>query len=1375
MKLCFRIFFFLALSILLMPTSRLWAQGGVSSSGTDYWLQFMPNGPGAGNTSVYEDLFIASGTDNKVTFSGGVATRTITMTAGEVYDYFCPNVMNSVDEVTQDDAIHITSENPVTIYGYSTWGNLAGQGDSPDGFLALPTPALGTEYYTINFPDNFVFSFGGSCSGEFLITSPYDNNAITITPAADTKGGHKAGQSWNITLSKGETYLVQSPGTDYGANDLTGTLIVSTKPISLLTGHQISSVPTDCACSSADNLFEMIPSVDRWGTQYFDEPMAGKLIAGDYLRVLSAENGNQITYTGALSGQHLMTLDSGQYQDITQNTESMTITSANHKRFIVAQYSYSQGMYGDPGLSDPWMVLFTPQEQFEKTMIFRTPTSTRGAFTNYLTFIALKDSLSKIIINGQPIGNYSLVGTAVFPNTNPVMGAQRILLAAQPKNYIATSPVPFGAYQYGFSNYEGYGWPTGMAQRLITPDTLPPLVQIVDSNCGNYNLLFTEPRVKPTFSFNDTKIASISMITAAGDPRWPTPSYNYTFTPNPNFIPGDSALTATLTVNNHKQDAYAAIYAVDLAGNDTVYQYHYYAPKIAFSPASPYDFGTVLDGTDSCRQITITNIQAGGTFNAESDSLAGTALGGSFAVTPTTLKPIPDSTSITLQVCFHPTDTGVVSLDSVYVISECVTYAVPVTGTGITPLIYANDLAFGEVDSGQTKCLPLTIYNRGKAPLTITAQNLVSDPNFSVNPAQVFPIIIPPGQHTTISYCFHPQSWGSFAHTVTFRNLNPTEFQHSIKDTALLTGIALPAGAQLTSYTKDFTVSCNDTTLSDTAFDNLPKDISVTSLVLGGPDSSFFSITQLSNSFLLKGEGADSLPFQILFNPTKNGLDLTPRHATIRVITAAGGPQPTLAIQAQLVTPIVQIAPNFIDLGTARINQSTLPKTFTITNTGNAPLVIPSYNIGGAGAASFTFNPPAPLTIAPGDSQIVTVTAENSQIGLYSGNGSLIATCNSVPFSYQANFSSVGSIPQGTTHPTTYVGGCRTNTQYATLQNLSLTDSITITDAYVTAANGWIDTTDFGLATPFQPLIVLPGKMDTIPIVFVPTATGTREAAFVFIIKGKNPDGSDTTWSQIGELQGTGAAVARQVGIGNVTAAPQYHSMAGNAVSIPVVVNTPIDENAPDSGTTEAYGYKFNISWKRDAFQYVATTPSYVIVDTPIYNKATGMESRLVHFESQTPLTGVTTLATIGVQSMLTKSDTTGIVLSNMQWLDKDSIALCYVSDTSFDGSHVLDPVCGNATLQGFLTTGAISVDGIRPDPASASAEIDYTLGGARPISISIYDLLGNEVKQLMNMQPQTMGAHSIQFTSDGLASGAYYCRITDGHFVVSRQFEIAK
>ncbi len=144
----------LTFSVIILLAGPLWGQGGVTSSGTEYWLGFMPNGAGAGNSSVYEDLFIASGTDNTVTISGGVATKRIEMKAGQIYDYYCPNFMNSTDEVPQTDAIHITSTSPITVYGYSSWGNVQGAGDSPDGYLGLPLEDFGTEYYTVNFPDN---------------------------------------------------------------------------------------------------------------------------------------------------------------------------------------------------------------------------------------------------------------------------------------------------------------------------------------------------------------------------------------------------------------------------------------------------------------------------------------------------------------------------------------------------------------------------------------------------------------------------------------------------------------------------------------------------------------------------------------------------------------------------------------------------------------------------------------------------------------------------------------------------------------------------------------------------------------------------------------------------------------------------------------------------------------------------------------------------------------------------------------------------------------------------------------------------------------------------------------------------------------------
>ena len=672
---------------LIFMTSVCHAQGN-SSAGTDYWLGFMPNGS-PGTTNVHEELFIASGVNNTVTITvPGIGQQTVSIAAGQVFDDDVSGSMTSVPEIPLNNAIHITSTNPVTVYGYSDWDNGGGIGSSPDGYLGLPTTAYGTSYYTMNFPDNNVF---GDMSGEFLIISPYDTNVVTITPAANTKTGRLAGVPWNVTLSKGQSYLVQSPGTSDGSSDLTGSRITSTKPIAVITGHQISSVPP-VGASSADHLLEMIPSVDKWGTQYFDMPMAGRTVCGDYIRVLSGENGNQITYNGAGP----MKLNSGQYADITNQTVPMVFTSINHKKFMVAQYSYSQGYDGDPGQSDPFMVLFTPQEQFEKEMIFRTPTGAHGAFTNYITFISLNDSLGKITINGARISSYTSAGTAIFAGTNPLIGSIRILLPASQRDFIATSPSPFGAYQYGFSNFEGYGWPAGMAQRVVSPDTLHPLVQVlsapevVPGTCGAYHLRFTDSRtIAEGYSFNDTRLSVVALITDSGDTRWPKPSFNYTFTPDSIFTAGDSAESARITVIDPTKDAYAAIYTEDLAGNDTVYEYHYYASKFSMSPAPGYDFGYVLKGFDSCMTITLTNTQTAGDFMAEYAIIRHVAQGGNFTVTPVTLSALPPGASVPLQICYQPTDTGIRSRDTLFIHSQCASFAFPLTGVGVSHAVSA--------------------------------------------------------------------------------------------------------------------------------------------------------------------------------------------------------------------------------------------------------------------------------------------------------------------------------------------------------------------------------------------------------------------------------------------------------------------------------------------------------------------------------------------------------------------------------------------------------------------------------------------------------------------------------------------------------------
>jgi len=768
---------------------------GVSSSGTDFWVAFMPNFIGGRNVT---QLFLASETSNTVKVTINNSTRSYNLLPNSTITVDLNGAgVTRIPETPSDLAVHVVSTAPITMYGYNEWDGGAGFiGGSPDGFLAIPTPALGTQYYTVNY---FDASFAGTPTvGEYIVVATQDSTFVTFYTKAHTRGpnstaGQNPGDTWRISLMKGQTYLVQSTGNYTGVEDLTGSLVTSNRPIALLSGHQIA--PIDVGMASADHLVEMIPPVDMWGTQYFDMPMAGRTKCGDYLRVLSAEDGNQITYDS--SGQ--LNLNAGEWAELPTSTVPEYFKSINHKKFLTILYSYSQGFNGDPGTADPFMIVMTPKEQFEKRMLFRTPVPAKnGSFNHYLTVIAQLDSISTIKINGLPLSSFGSAGQQTFPGTTPAMAAVRVHLPNGTSTYLATANVPFGMYQYGFSDYEAYGWPTGMALNIVSGDTLPPMQETMVS-CGNYIVKLREVRHTPSFSFEDSRIADVGMITEPSDPRWPLPSVNYSFVLDPNFHSGDSTAMFTLNLIDPSKDAYAAVYTVDKAGNDTVYQYSYAAPKLAISPQPIYVYSPVTVDQDSCKTITIKNIQTFGKLDLANLRLAGSANGGKFTNTPKTLISLNPGDSLQVTVCYTPSDTGIVSFDTLLFNSGCPQQSLPLQGLGVTPLIYAQDINFGVVDSGMTKCLDLKISNPGQAVLRITKDQLPNTVDFSVTPPNGYPIVLKPGESIALAACFHPSHSGKFSTTDLFSTNNPLKFAHSIKDTAVLIGRTSNAGVLLTS------------------------------------------------------------------------------------------------------------------------------------------------------------------------------------------------------------------------------------------------------------------------------------------------------------------------------------------------------------------------------------------------------------------------------------------------------------------------------------------------------------------------------------------------------------------------------------------------
>jgi hypothetical protein len=78
------------------------------------------------------------------------------------------------------------------------------------------------------------------------------------------------------------------------------------------------------------------------------------------------------------------------------------------------------------------------------------------------------------------------------------------------------------------------------------------------------------------------------------------------------------------------------------------------------------------------------------------------------------------------------------------------------------------------------------------------------------------------------------------------------------------------------------------------------------------------------------------------------------------------------------------------------------------------------------------------------------------------------------------------------------------------------------------------------------------------------------------------------------------------------------------------------------------------------------------------------------------------------------------------------------------------------------------------PNPFNPSTTIKYSLPSESKVIIKIYNLLGQEIKTLVNAM-ETAGNHQITFTAGKLSSGVYLYRIQAGDFIQTKKMVLLK
>jgi len=434
-----QLIFFLALVMFIFQAPRSFAQ---SSRGTDFWICF----PGNFDASGSRQLYLTAETNSVVNINivNPAYSNLVNVPAGTLTTVTLPTAVEiQTNGTVENKGIHITSDNPVTVYGMNQ------RDASTDAFLGLPVDALGTNYYVMAYNPSIGIPV------QMTMVATEDNTSVAITPTV--------GAPVNVVLNQGQTYQLRTTAGDY-----TGSLVVSDKPVSVFGGNQCTQVPT--GTTFCDHLVEQIPPTSSWGQSFVTVPLATRT-AGDIFRIMAQQNATQVSINGAVAAN----LNAGQFFETSLSSLSYNRITSD-KPVLVGQYS--KGTAADGVTSDPFFALVPPDEQFLANYVISAGTS--NIPINYLNITSPTANTGNVLVDGVPVppGSWTPIPSTSFS------GAK-----VQVTNGIHTvsSALPIGLLVYGFGLADSYGYLGGQAFGAVATITTLDLTPVNGTALINTN------------------------------------------------------------------------------------------------------------------------------------------------------------------------------------------------------------------------------------------------------------------------------------------------------------------------------------------------------------------------------------------------------------------------------------------------------------------------------------------------------------------------------------------------------------------------------------------------------------------------------------------------------------------------------------------------------------------------------------------------------------------------------------------------------------------------------------------------------------------------------------------------------------------------
>ena len=350
-----------------------------------------------------------------------------------------PNELEIIGTERSNKTIEIIADFEISVHSFHF------ERFTSDGYLAISTDNLGTQYVVASFDGSFsLFTIYGSQN--YTTVNIQVNSAITFENNLYIRG-----DILTLNVSRLEAIQITSSG------DLTGSIISSDKPIGVISGHSCFSNP-DTAC---DVLQEQSIPVSNWGTRHFYSATGLQTGTSKY-RMIAYFND-----TSFIVNNNNITLDSGEFNEF-DLTGNGIINSAKPASLIQILTQI------DGTTVDPSMILVPTENQFTLMLGFTTPSQSSAninGFNNFVNIIVESDDRHSLRLNGLKLNNTNTSLLPYIVHEGKILGSDYDLIVVRlPREedvYFITQELadssPMSAIVYGYESGISYGYAAGLS------------------------------------------------------------------------------------------------------------------------------------------------------------------------------------------------------------------------------------------------------------------------------------------------------------------------------------------------------------------------------------------------------------------------------------------------------------------------------------------------------------------------------------------------------------------------------------------------------------------------------------------------------------------------------------------------------------------------------------------------------------------------------------------------------------------------------------------------------------------------------------------------------------------------------------------------